>query len=711
MNQAVAVPTPSKRFTQSLRFSARFFTRSIFMALLAFAGFSLAALPAEAADLQNKIIKLTLGFTPSGVPVIEQGVWKKTGQPVFTDNLASDTLDEWVPEKFIPAELPPIDWQFSESYNFVRAEASRDLLNGLRLVWIVELARTSPMFRLKMRVENTNSQSIGIKWFPTWNANWQMGNQAESLKWWNALSYAPNEKDVRSDGKVTLGSHLHSSDNVFEGEMPYWMVGGKDQSTFFALEWCGGWEARLRAGNGIFSFVVRLPQEDTQLQLAAGKSIEGPILWVTPTLAGSEALHRRDWMYHRRVMSRRLYHVPPPSFPLNYNNYYATFSELDGSFVERQVGAMDSYGFDNFILDFGWAKGVGDWQADTAKFPQSQFEDLLAIEQEKGANVGLWTCPHLIARDSPPENFATATIDDSNIFNRRVDAYLLDLAGSDFTTLLRKHVTDLRLRYQMNWWKYDQFIFFEDTESGLMKNVVAFQDALRVVRRENPTLAIENCMNGGRMINELTALTSQAMWLRDSSDTGLEHAKLNIETTLGAVEFLFPWLAYHFTNNFDQMNPDDDELTRYYCRSAMAGTWGISSDLSAVSERQRRIILKEIKHYKQLNTLKLNYLYDIEQPAEDRPAAGITFYDWKQQRAGLLLYRWNRTGAFTHHLNLRLIKPEKLYKICDVDARTETLVSGEDLLSKGFDLEFAANRLSALLFIEPVSPPVDQPTN
>src|SRR5215208_3262954 len=123
MNQAAALQTPSKRFTQALRFPAHSFTRSVFMALLAFVGFSLAALPAEGADLQNKIIKLTLGFTPSGVPVIEQGVWKKTGQPIFTDNLASDTLDEWVPEKFIPAELPPIDWQLSENYNFVRAEA------------------------------------------------------------------------------------------------------------------------------------------------------------------------------------------------------------------------------------------------------------------------------------------------------------------------------------------------------------------------------------------------------------------------------------------------------------------------------------------------------------------------------------------------------------------------------------------------------------
>jgi len=313
-------------------------------------------------------------------------------------------------------------------------------------------------------------------------------------------------------------------------------------------------------------------------------------------------------------------------------------------------------------------------------------------------------------KDSTIEDTFVA-IDDSNIFNRRVDGYLIDLAGSDFTSLLRNHVTDLRTRYQMNWWKYDQFIFFEDTESGLMKNVAAFQNALRAVRLENPDLAIENCMNGGRMINELTALTSQAIWLRDSSATGIEHAQLNIETTLGAVEFLFPWLAYHFTNNFDQMDANNDELTRYYCRSAMAGTWGISSDLSAISAKQRKVILKEIKHYKQLNALKLNYLYDIDQPAEGKAAAGITFYDWKLQRAGLLIYRWQRTGAFNHHLNLNMIQPNKMYKICDVDAKTETIMSGEDLRHNGLDVVFGEGRLSALLFIEPVSEPVDDQIN
>jgi hypothetical protein len=343
MKQSVPVTALWKRERQGLPFIGHSFARSIFVALFTFAGFSLCAVSATGADLQNRTLKLTLGFTPNGVPVIEQGVWKKTSQPIFTDSLASDSLADWLPEKFIPAELPPIDWQLSEDFHFYRAEASSDRLNGLRLTWVVELARLSPTFRMKIRMENTSNQSLGIKWFPAWNANWQMGDQAEWVKWWNALSYRPMVKELGDQTKVTLGSHLHSSNGLDEGNNPYWVVGGAQQRTFFALEWCGGWEAKLRSENRTLSFAVRLPQNDTQLQLLPGEVIEGPTLWVTPTIASEEALHRREWMYQRRLMSRRLYRVPPPFFPLNYNSYYATFSELSAKFLRRQIDAMDDY--------------------------------------------------------------------------------------------------------------------------------------------------------------------------------------------------------------------------------------------------------------------------------------------------------------------------------------------------------------------------------
>ena len=92
----------------------------------------------------------------------------------------------------------------------------------------------------------------------------------------------------------------------------------------------------------------------------------------------------------------------------------------------------------------------------------------------------------------------------------------------------------------------------------------------------------------------------------------------------------------------------------------------------------------------------------MDKPAQGKEAAGITFYDAKLQRAGLLLYRWDGQGAFNYHARLQMLDASKTYKICDADSKTIAQMSGADLLAQGFDVAFAEGRLSALIFIEPV---------
>jgi alpha-galactosidase len=283
-----------------------------------------------------------------------------------------------------------------------------------------------------------------------------------------------------------------------------------------------------------------------------------------------------------------------------------------------------------------------------------------------------------------------------------VNGYLLDLADGDFGSYLSSHVSMLRERYSVDWWKYDQEFFARQSQAGSMKNVVAFQNALRTVRRENPDLVIENCQSGGRMINELTLLATQISWLQDGRKNGLEHARDNIETSLNALELIFPWAVYRWTNNLDRMDQADAELTRLYCRSAMAGTWGISSDLSAISDRQRATILKEIENYRRLNQIKQYYIYDLQQPEDGGDIARVTFYDWHRQSAGVMLYRWDREGAFDQRVTLKGLRQGSWYQVTDVDTGIKVEIKGKTLMDEGINVRFDSGRLSGLLFIEKI---------
>jgi alpha-galactosidase len=233
-----------------------------------------------------------------------------------------------------------------------------------------------------------------------------------------------------------------------------------------------------------------------------------------------------------------------------------------------------------------------------------------------------------------------------------------------------------------------------------MRTVLAFQGALRAVRRANPDLIIENCQNGGHIINELTLLATQHSWLLDEPGSDLPDARSNIQVALGALEFMPPSAAYRWTNRLDE-HGDDDEFTRYYCRSAMAGVWGISTDLSAVSDHQRSVILNEIQNYRRLNNIKKYNHYEILQPADGADAASITFYADRSQEAAAIVYRWRGKAAFTQQLYFKGLDKSISYVITDTDTGLQTTITGQQLAKTGFQRSFAAGQLSALLFVEP----------
>jgi len=148
------------------------------------------------------------------------------------------------------------------------------------------------------------------------------------------------------------------------------------------------------------------------------------------------------------------------------------------------------------------------------------------------------------------------------------------------------------------------------------------------------------------------------------------------------------------------MDPNDDELLRYYCRSAMPGTWGLVADLSKIEEHQRSIILREVDNYRRLNELKSDYLYEVQLPAPNAEAASITFYNRTRTKAAAIVYRWDAKGAFDHTLIFRLFaSTPPTYRIEDIDTGKFIEAASDLLASRGIPVLFARERLSAILFV------------
>jgi hypothetical protein len=659
------------------------------------------AFAASAEELSSDTLTLRLSVSPEGIPIIQEAVWQATGQVVFRDMGTPDGLGAWVPASLIPTtQTAPPAWSIVEGEDSTTAEATRELVNKMRITWVIDLPKQGQLFRLRIRLTNGGKKARAVDWFPAWSASWDVNGQSQWARWWQSIEYNRIEQALNANSQIRLGSRLHSSDDAAGGVNPYWVVGGENSRIYFGLQWSGGWSARLKRLDNGFTFAVNLPAEETQLVLNKRETIEGPTLLVTPLAAADDTEDRALWMGQRHALGKTLYSGPRPSFPLSYNSWYAARRSVNADFLNRQIAAMSPYGFSAFVVDAGWFAD-GRWKPDKAKFPGGNLADILTLLKANGIQAGLWSTPQYVSDSN--NSFALA-LEQPPVFNRFLSGYLVDLSSSNFAGYLTDHVQMLRNRYAMDYWKYDQPFFTEQSSAGEMKNVIGFQNALQAVRQANPDLAIENCFNGGRMINEFTLLATQTSWLKDAGVEGLPDPQANISSALNALEFVFPWSALRFTINFDQLDQNDDEMTRLYCRSAMAGRWGISSDLSLISERQQAVILKEVENYRRLNHLKYACLYDLQLPNDNADVAGITFYSGRRVHAGVLLYRWQRNGAFNQHVGLTKLKPGMMYHVVDVDTGMEITASGAELMSNGVTVAFSGARLSALLFIESVTP-------
>lgn len=694
MNQSIQM----KRQAQPRKPARRGWVRALVLGL----AWALAlAVQSSAQELSNDSLTLRLGISPEGIPIIKEAVWLDSGKVAFRDMGTPNGLDDWAPAALLPpASAVPTDWEVSEGESMTTAEATRELANKMSLTWIVELPKHGELFRLHMRLTNGGKKARAVEWFPGWAASWNVGGQSQWARWWESLKFDRTEQALSNSRTIRLGSRLHSSDDAGDGVNPYWVVGGEMNRIYFGLQWSGGWSATLRGLDNGFTYSVGLPPAETQLVLNRRETIEGPALLVMPVADADEAESRGLWMRHRYNLGRTLYGGPRASFPLIYNSWYAIRQMLNADFLSRQVATMTPYAFDAFVLDAGWFM-EGRWKPDPDKFPGGEMTDTLAALKANGIKPGLWSTPQYVSDNN---NAFALTLEDPPLENRFLSGYLLDLSQAGFSEYLENHVQGLRSKYSVDYWKYDQPFFTEVSRSGEMKNVVGFQSALQNVRLTNPDLTIENCLNGGRMINDFTLLATQTSWLNDYGRSGFPDPQVNIRSALNALESVFPWAALRFTIRMDTLDPDDDEMARLCCRSAMIGMWGLSTDLSQIGERQQKVILQEVANYRRLNPLKFSCVYDLRLPSDDAEAVGVTFYSSKRYRAGVLLYRWEREGAFDEHVTLARLKPELTYHVVDVDTGAEFTASGSDLIRNGVNVSFGSQRLSAMLFIETVTP-------
>src|ERR1043165_9066568 len=83
------------------------------------------AFGASAQELSSDTVRLRLGVTSEGIPIIKEAVWVATGEVAFRDLGTPDGLSAWVPTSLIPATAgEPAAWSITDTENLTTAEAT-----------------------------------------------------------------------------------------------------------------------------------------------------------------------------------------------------------------------------------------------------------------------------------------------------------------------------------------------------------------------------------------------------------------------------------------------------------------------------------------------------------------------------------------------------------------------------------------------------------
>lgn len=285
---------------------------------------------------------------------------------------------------------------------------------------------------------------------------------------------------------------------------------------------------------------------------------------------------------------------------------------VDETTLLQNAKIASSLGLEVFIVDLGWARSIGDWYADTTKFPHGlksvsdyvhslgmKFGLHFALAEADPSSPVLQAHPDWVSSDVN-DYFGASSLCLSNLPAqqwliaqgiRMIDDYGVDWILQDGTNVVQlctktSHTHDA-------------------ADSNYSNSVNGLNAVVAAIQAARPNVLWENCENGGRMMtfnmvrNYVTSIANDASGAFDSR-----------RAVYGA--------TYPFPPRYaDRYMPSSDGLSSYATNSYLfGGPWVIMDQLAALTAAQERSLAAGIEKYKSARTtITGSKVYHIQAPA------------------------------------------------------------------------------------------------
>ena len=673
---------------------------------------------------------------------------KARGATAWT-NQADETLPEHLE---VHGTTQPVIWHLERSAcHFESHEIELVYVSDsprLRLQWLWRARARHGPIEHSILIQNLSNESVWLPLQPSVRFDWQIDRQAALERFWvekgaDVPSAAGTHLDALRDGDTWQGSsssYARPIPNQPREMIPYVLIdepGGARRGWYIGIE--SGARTRItlqRNGASLHGEAGLNPEPGPyRTRLPPGGSLATPTIFLGTFADGPDGAGNivRRWV---RAVLNNPRTLRDPSYPLMVSNSWGSGMAVNETLAHRMIVEAAQLGLEMFHLDAGWFRDVGDWQADPAKFPHG-IASVADFAHRQGLKFGLWvdwtqagtsTAPGALNVDDPAtrdwliadppagwkhhEPFKGITIDlgvpaakvwAARELERIVSHYRLDMLEHDGYLVAQgssraDHLAAPPDPATLRIYEDSGYLWVDGSNSTDVSDHAskAYYEIYRQLRLRHPTLLLEVCNDGGRMVDFGSAARGDYFSITDTYDP------LSNRRAFYDASFVLPpamlesyvasWPAPHIEN------------FRYLLRSGMLGWFSLMQDTSQWSPEQRTEARVQFALYKSAlrPLLREADVYHVAERPDGVHWDGIEYYSSRLRRGVLYAFRGSSPDQPTHRFRLLGLKPGSRYlvKFQDQGTPANQVLAGRLLMQEGVEVDLSLPLSSELIFLE-----------
>jgi hypothetical protein len=388
--------------------------------------------------------------------------------------------------------------------------------------------------------------------------------------------------------------------------------------------------------------------------------------------------------------------APDKAFPYVSWDSWGYQDKIDEKILRANADRAAAMGVQLFVVDLGWARSIGDWVADPAKFP-SGLASLSDYVHSLGMKFGL----HFALAQADPNSPVLQTNPDWTA----TDA--ADYFGTANLCLAHKPVQDWIVQqavrmideYHVDWIVQDgQNMVKQCTktththdpaDSNYANSVQGINAVVSAIQALRPNVSWENCENGGQM------MTFNMVKSYVTSATNDASGSLPARQAVYGATYPFP------PRYAERYMPAGDGVTPYATHSyRFGGPWVLMMGLNELTADQLGTLAEQVQNYKnQRGDIAAGKVYHLVSPGANATDA-IESYNPATDTATAVITRAASSGP-SYLFKPQGLNPGQRYTVWSEIDPSVYSQSGAQLMSNGVRIPLPTPYSSDVVHIEP----------